>query len=457
MKIKYYRSIRKNKSVNRQVLDLLKRHDSDFVPPLSSRGSTTQSDLTTSLDGSILEYFNEMLEQEFFIAFDGKKVVGFMSFKRNYISRYIDCDKNIYISTIIVNSDYRGKGITKLFYKRCLQKFRYLNIYTRTWAQNASHIFILTQIHFTEVHRLPDDRGPGIDTVYFGYQRRKKTFGETLSHHKLWGSILFLATLILLTILSFIAMAYTKDELWFNIWSSIATSFSASFLCLACDTVIRYRDAVRDEYMNSLKNYGISSLRFEKSILLESLIPKAKDIIWISGYRLKMTSKYPFQEAIKKVLKNRHNLQVRVLLVPPFSPTYKKVYGDDDVYFYYMTLFKNLKEYGGNDDIQIHVTNIPLFNDTYRVDSRIVTSPYMHSVYNDGKKLEAKDFFTIDVTDESSRLHELISSEYELIWNSHETQNFDFKSFLDEDICKENWLDVFQKHCKPLSTNLINN
>ncbi len=450
MKIKFFKSIKKDLQVNQQVLALMKKHDKDFVPPLSHRGSTTQGNLDHLPEGNIENYFNEMLEQEFFIAFNEKQVVGFMTFRKNFVSPVIKDANNIYISTIIVDEDYRGRGITKDFYRLCLHKYKQKHIFTRTWSQNMSHIGLLAGIHFTEFHRIPDDRGKGIDTVYYKYQRRKRTPSEVITHYQLWGSCYFLGLLFLLTILSFLAMIFIKENLWSDICSNIATSLLASFLCLLCDSAVRYREAVRDEYINSLKNYGISNLRFEKSVLLESLIPTVKEELWISGYRLAMTAKEPFLDALKKALEKNQKLKVKILVVPPCFDTYSKVYGDDDVLNNYIRLFKTLKEYGKDDNIQIHVTDMPLFNDTYRVDSRIVTSPFLHATYEDGTKLEAKDFFTIDITDVDSRLHQLIEGEYNLLWDHDDTQNFDYLAFLEEEITQDTWRDIFEEHCHPL-------
>lgn len=444
MKIKYYSKLSPTSNIAKQIFKLLEKSDDEFVPPLSSRGSTTQSNLGKAEKSSVQAYFDEMITQHFFIALDNKKVIGFMSFKKNHFSKDVDIIKNIYISTIIVDSYYRGKGITKLFYKKCLSKYKTQNILTRTWSQNSSHIYILNGLNFVELKRLPNDRGEGIDTIYYIYSRRKKSIVEIITHHKLWGSVLFLIALFLITLVSFIAMFIVVDDIEFQIWSSIGTSILASWLCLLCDTVIRYRDAIRDEYMDSLKSYGISSMRFEKGVLLESLIPKAKEQIWISGYRLKMTSKLTFLDALESTLVD-NDLEVRVLLVPPYFETYKNVYADDDVSEHYHAVFKTLLKYP-NDNIIIKFIDKPLFNDTYRVDSRIVTSPYMHCTYADGTKIEAKDFFTIDITDTNSKLYELIEDEYNLLWNDPQAYTLDLDKYLDKENPFDNWLEHL-KNC----------
>ena len=37
----------------------------------------------------------------------------------------------------------------------------------RTWSTNAAQLRLMEKLGFTCVLRLPDDRGPGVDTVYY--------------------------------------------------------------------------------------------------------------------------------------------------------------------------------------------------------------------------------------------------------------------------------------------------
>jgi ribosomal protein S18 acetylase RimI-like enzyme len=47
------------------------------------------------------------------------------------------------------------------------EKYADRNIFTRTWSTNTAHISILKKYNFREIHRIENDRGEGIDTVYF--------------------------------------------------------------------------------------------------------------------------------------------------------------------------------------------------------------------------------------------------------------------------------------------------
>ena len=47
-------------------------------------------------------------------------------------------------------------------------------IFTRTWSTNASQMNILPKMQFCELERIPNDRGDGIDTVYFCREPQQK-------------------------------------------------------------------------------------------------------------------------------------------------------------------------------------------------------------------------------------------------------------------------------------------
>lgn len=168
------------KKYSNEILELVKLGDNDFVPPLSQRTSTVQSDLTGSNCGSkangVLSYFNEMMDQTVLGIVSNETLMGFASFRENMISSVItEADTpNIYLSTILIHPDARGKGITTGIYKYlinsyCVEK----NIFTRTWSTNAAHIAVLKKFEFEEIHRIPNDRGAGIDTVYFSRRVKK--------------------------------------------------------------------------------------------------------------------------------------------------------------------------------------------------------------------------------------------------------------------------------------------
>ena len=166
----------KNQRVLDDIMELLTLCNHEFLPPLSSRNSTTQSLLTgQETDATVpYEYFENIRIQPAFVAFEKGKVIGFMSFKKNYISSEIppSMTPNVYITTVIVHPRYRNQGITNKLYCALLERFVGYHIFTRTWSTNDCHTRILSSRKFYEHYRLENDRGDGIDTVYY--------------HHALW-------------------------------------------------------------------------------------------------------------------------------------------------------------------------------------------------------------------------------------------------------------------------------
>ena len=151
------------------VKALLFAADNEFIPPLSSRSGTTQTELgkaAGSESGPEL-YFQGMARQAFVICEEEGRVLGFLSYIPDRMlalqEKAILCD---YVSTIIVSPSCRGQGITGRMYRLLMEKRLEHIVATRTWSGNAAHLHLLAKLGFEEALRLKDDRGPGIDTVY---------------------------------------------------------------------------------------------------------------------------------------------------------------------------------------------------------------------------------------------------------------------------------------------------
>ena len=152
-----------------KILSMLVAGDKEFVPPLSARSSTTQSDLSASKSTpeGIANYFEEMKKQKILVALEDGEVIGFCSFRDNYKTDIVNIIPNIYISTLIVDVNARGKGLTRKMYSALFEEYKKFSIFTRTWSTNYAHIKILSTFGFDTLHTIKNDRGEGIDTVYF--------------------------------------------------------------------------------------------------------------------------------------------------------------------------------------------------------------------------------------------------------------------------------------------------
>ena len=56
-------------------------------------------------------------------------------------------------------------------YEGILRLFGGSEVRTRTWSGNDRQIGLLGSLGFREQERIVDDRGAGIDTIYFVYRR----------------------------------------------------------------------------------------------------------------------------------------------------------------------------------------------------------------------------------------------------------------------------------------------
>lgn len=174
MLLEYHEKLSANQHLE-GVWKILCRYDHEFIPPLSARENTYQSELASHLTikQEPKQYFDILKQQSFLLAMDKDEVIGFMAFRFNYVCKDLEDDiTTIYITTIIVNEEYRGRGITTAFYAQMLKiaQQRNQSITTRTWSTNRSHIKVLEKIGLQEIKRIENGRGPEIDTVYFRKQ-----------------------------------------------------------------------------------------------------------------------------------------------------------------------------------------------------------------------------------------------------------------------------------------------
>lgn len=151
-----------------QLWELLVLGDKEFVPPLSSRSSTTQQGLSSAKGSGIDSYFEEMKTQSFVVAMEGDTLAGFMSFKINHKGEHIPDGENLYASTAVVHPDFRGRGLMTSFYLEMIHAFPNKPIYTRTWHENLGHLKVLARLGFEQIDFIENDRGKGIHTVYYG-------------------------------------------------------------------------------------------------------------------------------------------------------------------------------------------------------------------------------------------------------------------------------------------------
>ena len=164
---------RLTKEYREGVKALLFAADREFVPPLSARSGTTQTELeqAPAQESGPERYFRMMEAQSFVIAAEDGQVQGFMSYipdrELELDGRSLICD---YVSTIVVSPGQRGRGLTGRMYRALISARPGKRTATRTWSENRAHLHLLRRLGFELAYRIPDDRGPGVDTVYYVHE-----------------------------------------------------------------------------------------------------------------------------------------------------------------------------------------------------------------------------------------------------------------------------------------------
>lgn len=160
------------------IWEILKLCDKEFYPPLSERSSSYQKTFAPA-SGAVSQdgpraYFDEMIKQEFLLTYLDSGMAGFMTFRTGYLYDKLGDAYNpsLYMTTACVKPEYRDHGIMTALYTQMEQemtrKFDCPVVTTRTWSTNDTQMRMLPHLGYVPICILKDDRGPGVDTVYFG-------------------------------------------------------------------------------------------------------------------------------------------------------------------------------------------------------------------------------------------------------------------------------------------------
>lgn len=159
-----------------QIWEILCECDKEFYPWLSAREGSSQKQLVVDEAAAAplpVTYFNEMIRQEFLIAQKDGRIVAFMTFKTDYL-----CDAlaafgtSLYVTTVCVRHENRREGAMKALYdfleKEVPSLYRCNKVSTRTWSLNEAQLHELSKRGYEKLAVLLNDRGNGVDTIYFG-------------------------------------------------------------------------------------------------------------------------------------------------------------------------------------------------------------------------------------------------------------------------------------------------
>ncbi|MBE5997114.1 MAG: hypothetical protein E7240_07165 [Lachnospiraceae bacterium] len=163
-------------SQKEQLFGLLKSREQDFVPPISERG-------IKSADENIEDYFQHLLEMKLVlieIVIETDPADGNSSPEENGTARlaaylayepehyFPSTGENIlYMSSAIVDPAFRGHHFLEEMYESCFEEAGERPVGTRTWSTNGVQLHVLPKLGFQVAERIENDRGPGIDSLYF--------------------------------------------------------------------------------------------------------------------------------------------------------------------------------------------------------------------------------------------------------------------------------------------------
>jgi len=243
--------------------------------------------------------------------------------------------------------------------------------------------------------------------------------------------VILVGVLALLFLIAYaIVLILVDGTTWYTaILGSAFTSFMMAFIVMIIQNRFKQKLFERDNFYQTLKEHGIQALHFSKKESIIEWLRQARREIYITGYRLIMTS--DIVESIIEALKRSPELKIRFLTCPPWNETYKKIF-DDDSRHCYINIIKKIRDSIPNCEnrVQFRCTGKPLFNDTYIVDDKLITSPYVHNrvrVDNANNVITADKFFSLEVSSMSS-LFDFFKEDFLAVWESPQTKELFIKN-----------------------------
>jgi ribosomal protein S18 acetylase RimI-like enzyme len=147
--------------------------DHDFVPPLSVRQHTTLGKLKPSRVAFDLpiEHLEFLLGLNVMFAYVNNRVVGFLSFLDDFRHETLPSDDPcVLIDTVAVVPAHRRHGVARALYRALFATAVFQahdNAVLHTWSTNRPHGELIEALGFQVIKRIPNERGPGIDTLIY--------------------------------------------------------------------------------------------------------------------------------------------------------------------------------------------------------------------------------------------------------------------------------------------------
>lgn len=284
--------------------------------------------------------------------------------------------------------------------------------------------------------------------------QRKLSMWAKMKAYRLQNNVYVLMMLIVAVSLSFTIymMPFSRNIKFLpEIALACGTSLLATIFVVATEVFVKYQNHKNDQFLEGVHEFGIINLHFDKQRLLQELLADCDREVWISGYRLILTSKITNElaEAVKR------GATIKMLVCPPWKEGFQSVYGMNervmDNYFKILCAIAQATKHV-EKIFEIRFTSKPIFNDTYKVDQHLITGPYMHNHDDEYNRITANDFFTYNLV-KRSRLYNLVESEFLTIWDEAE-EKFDWDKFDEiyteyrtKDLRESEKIELFRQAC----------
>lgn len=151
----------------KELFELLTRCDKDFTPPLSQRAAVGQTDWDSQgANTGIKDYYESLIEKATIITVTrNNKLAGFCAY---YYPYQWQGQSYLYVSTAVTAPEWRKHGLTNAYVRHiCTAAMRLkCPILAKTWSTNKQSMTALSR-YADRADTLCDDRGAGIDTIYW--------------------------------------------------------------------------------------------------------------------------------------------------------------------------------------------------------------------------------------------------------------------------------------------------
>ena len=158
----------------KEIFEILNKCNEDFCPPLSQRKDTSQKNLSPGSENKdgVMKYYSALLKQHTAIGKVNGRVVSFLSYKTEYTCIELESYGEVYyLTTLCILPEFRGMGYSEELYKTVMNNIfsedRNAVVSLRTWSTNRAQMHLMKKLGFSCAKVLKDNRGKGIDTMYF--------------------------------------------------------------------------------------------------------------------------------------------------------------------------------------------------------------------------------------------------------------------------------------------------